>query len=193
MFTLNSSTKLIVPDPNKITIPEFRVLWERDKTKDKRNALEDLSFVYYVSDFKSPYVNGYSSTDLIEVVKKSFISQKGWKIETNINNAIKAYKILQETKTIKLFRAADNAIDKLIGYFDSVDLTGTEDEEGNMIMDDKVHDIAAKVMNNLQKVAPVANALEEARKKVEKELSVKENSIRGKGILKSRELPKNRR
>lgn len=185
MFTLNSSTKLIIPSPNKLLIKEFKAIWNKDKTKDKHVALEELSFIYYVSDFKSPYVNGYSSGDLYKIVQESFISDKKWKVTKDIKDAIAKYKELQETKTIKLFKAADRAIDNLINYFDGVKL---ED-----IDEDKRHDIAAKIMNNLQKVAPVASAIEETRKKVEKELLVKESSIKGKGILKSRELPRNKR
>lgn len=196
MFTLNSSTKLIIPDPNKLMITEFKKIWDLDKTKDKKNALENLSYIYYVSDFKSPYVNAYSPEDLPSIVKEAFISQKNWKVTKNIEDGIKAYKELQKTKTIKLFEAADRAVNNLIKYFDTVDLSERviTDEEGNETTDDKVHDIAAKVMSNLQKIGPVATAIEEARKRVEKELAVKDtSSVRGKGILKSRELPKNKR
>lgn len=190
MFTLNSSTKLIVPDPNKLLIPEFEKIWSRDKTKDKRNALENLSYIYYLCDFKSPYANAYSPEDLPVVVRESFITQKNWRVSKEIQAGIDAYKKLQDTKTIKLFKAADKAIDNLITYFDSVDLSkvGIDDENP-----DKVHDVAAKVMGNIQKVGPVATALEEARKRVEKELTIKGNSIKGKGTLRSRELPRNKR
>ena len=185
MFTLNAVTKLIIPDPNKLLIPEFKLIWDNDKSNDKKLALEELSYIYYISDFKSPYVNAYPSGKLEEIVKEAFISNVKWKPSKDIQKAITKYKELQETKTIKLFQAADKAIDNLIKYFDEIKLEEIED--------DKRHDIAAKVMNNLKQVAPVSSAIEEARKKVEKELSVKESSIRGKGTLKSRELPKNRR
>ena len=75
--------------------------------------------------------------------------------------------------------------DQLVKLFDDIKLESIDE--------DRKHDIATKIMNNLQKVAPVATALEEARKKVEKELNIKESAIRGKGTLRSRELPRNKR
>jgi len=185
MFTLNSSTKLIIPDPNKMQIAAFKALWDKDKTNDKKYALENLSYIYYICDFKSPYVNAYPSGELEKRVQKEFITKKGWKEDKYIKAAISKYKELQETKTLKLFQAAERAVDNLIKYFDEVKL---ED-----IGDERKHEIAGKVMTNLSKVAPLATALEEARKKVEKELNIKESAIRGKGTLRSRELPKNRR
>lgn len=192
MFAIDNKTGLIIPNPNKLIIPEFKKIWERDKSKSKSTALAELSYVYFICDFKSPYLNSYIGEELKSTVKGAFITSKTWKEDKVIKEAIAKYNRLQETKTIKLFRASEKALDELTAYFDTISLKD-ETVNGVVVVDPKKHDKAAKLMSNLQKVAATAASIEEARKKVEKDVSLKDNKLRGKGTIKSREMPKSRR
>ena len=111
---------------NKVTftieallVKEFKIIWDRDHNRDKRNAIEELAYVFFSIDFKSPYMS-YESSIRKEKIKKSCISRIRWKDDdVVILNAIKRYDELQQTPSLKLVRAAQSSIDKLEVYFKS--------------------------------------------------------------------------
>ena len=43
--------------PEALTIKEFKDLWDRDKSAHKEMAVEDLSYVFYMTDYKSVYMS----------------------------------------------------------------------------------------------------------------------------------------
>lgn len=45
----------VTPTPEALLIPEFKTIWDRDKTKDKDRALQELLFVYAYADTRSDY------------------------------------------------------------------------------------------------------------------------------------------
>ena len=54
LFDLRDFTVTI--SPKALMVPEFKALWDRDKSNNKSTALSELAYVYYLSDFKSPYL-----------------------------------------------------------------------------------------------------------------------------------------
>ena len=54
LFELDKNGKLELA-PQAILIKEFKVLWERDKSKNKKIASFELVFVYYMMHWRSPY------------------------------------------------------------------------------------------------------------------------------------------
>ena len=45
----------VIVHPEALLIQSFKLLWDRDKSKDKARALKELAYVYFMTDFKSPY------------------------------------------------------------------------------------------------------------------------------------------
>lgn len=113
LFQLQSNQVII--DPNILVIPEFKKIWDSDKTKTKDTAYKALSYVYFMADFESPYGNGPSQQRHNTIVD-DFIREKDWKPTKDIEAAISKYKALTETPAMRLVYATREALDKMCIY-----------------------------------------------------------------------------
>ena len=168
----------VVLHPDSVAIPPFRELWERDKTKHKHKATQELSYVYFVCDFKSPYAI-YNEKERPRKVKSDFIKDSDWEEDDLVKDAMKKYNEFQETYTMKFFYSARGLSEKLQAYFDEVDFA-VMDEKGKPVYS------AKDAMANLQKVGDVIESLNKVEDKVKKEIDDKAK-IKGKKQIRSRE------
>ena len=49
-------------NPTALWIPEFKKIWNRDKTVEKVKASNEISYIVFMHDFMSPY-RDYSEVD----------------------------------------------------------------------------------------------------------------------------------
>ena len=56
IFDVINNVPIITPEA-LYSISEFRVLWDRDKTKDKSKAQKEFAYIYHMADPKSIYAN----------------------------------------------------------------------------------------------------------------------------------------
>ena len=59
-----------------LLIPELKVIWDADKTKDKSKAVTKLSYIYFLCDFKSPYVLSVPPESLKSTVGRDFMEDE---------------------------------------------------------------------------------------------------------------------
>ena len=151
----------VVLTPEGLAVPAFKVLWDKDKSKDKSRALDEIKYVVFLVDpIKSPY------KDIDELTKESVIKtdifkDSGWEPSQDVLNAIEKYTELRYTTTLKVLRSAKTAVEQLAGYFSAVNFT-EKDSWGKPLY--SVNDLAA----NLGKVGTIVksiNILEEAAKR----------------------------
>jgi len=90
-------------NPSSLTIPEFKIIWDRDKTKDKVNATKELTYITFICDnsHDNPYRN-YSGTDRHDILIKDFPIT----VDTTISIAIEKYKLLSTTRYERVVQAA---------------------------------------------------------------------------------------
>jgi len=182
MFDLKQNKVIVKPE--YLLIPEFKKIWDSDSSIGKTKALENFTYIYFVIDFKSPYKKSYPDSMIKGVVRKEVLKKPKWKETKNVKDAINVYKELQYTKSLKTLDAANNALDQV----------------GNYLQDFKIDDLAEtskdrtinNVLSYIEKLPRVLAAIETARSKVEKEITLKSKDIRGKGTVRARELPKKR-
>lgn len=165
MFKLENN--VIKMDTNILNIPALKVLWDRDKTKDKDNAKKELSYVYYLADYHSPYQN-IPEEMRSDKIREEFIKDKKWKEDKEVQEAIKIYMELQETATMRLLKSARIAVDRLADYFKE-----SEPEDKNYT-------------SNLEKLGKIIESINKLDQQVKKE-QTDETRIRGGGELKYRE------
>lgn len=147
MFDLDNNVVVISPD--KLALPFFKVIWDRDKSKDKQIAYKELSYVFYYCDYKSPYSN------LPEEKRKSVISvdiirDNKWKPDKEIIEACKKYKELTETSEMRLLKAWENKIDEVATF-----LTTTQITEDNLVSQLKSGTDMEKIITSVQKLREV--------------------------------------
>ena len=139
-----------VPSPYAKTLIEFKDL----KT-------EELAFVYFMVDHRSPFAIYEWEQRLIEV-KNSIFGDKKWSTSTKVLGACDKYDKLIETSAIRLLKAATESVVKLEKYFRTVDLT---------LMDDNGKPIyhAKDLISNLEKMGKVVDGLSKLEDIVKRE------------------------
>ena len=145
----------VIPSPYALTIPEFKVL-----------KPEELSFVYFFTDYQSPY-SPYGEEERLIKLKNDL----GVSPNPKVRAAILKYKELSETAAMKLLKAARVSIVKLEAYFKDVDLT---------LLDDKDKPIyhAKDLVMNLSNMGKLVASLDELEEIVQKQQQ-KNNPNRG--------------
>lgn len=168
--------ELVINNPNVLAVPEFRVIWERDKDSDKENAVKDLSYVVFLCDesLHNPY-RAYKELDREATLKKDFIGDINWVPDKELQAAIDKYREATETTISRLLVGAKSAAEKLAEYFHNVDFS-LLDAQGKPIYS------AREVSTNIGSVGNIVkslNSLEEMVRKEQLETSV----VRGGGEI----------
>jgi hypothetical protein len=103
-----------------LAIPAFKVLWDRDKSKGKGIALNEIKYVVFLCDhMKSPYKD-FPEYEKEDIIKKDVFGD-GWKPDECVKTACEAFISMTETPTMRLLRASKSAVDKLAIYLETVD------------------------------------------------------------------------
>ena len=151
----------VIMNPTILWIPEFKALWDRDKTKHKGNAVKEISYIVFLYSFKSPYL-AYSEKDRKIKILQDYFDGKKWEPDELVKAAIKRYNDLQETATTRLLNASLRLCDKVTEYFDSIDFN-EKDKLGKPI-----HSLN-DVVKNMKDVGPVVKSLETLKDQVLRE------------------------
>jgi hypothetical protein len=140
-----------IPSAYTLTITEFKGL----KT-------EELAFVYFMVDHRSPFAV-YEWKQRLNEVKNSIFGEKSkFKPSLKILEACDKYEMLIETSAVRLLKAAKESVVKLEKYFRDIDLT-LVDDNGRPIFH------AKDLINNLEKMGKVVDGLTRLEDIVKKE------------------------
>lgn len=176
IFTLKESKVII--DPAALVVPEMKAIWDRDKSKDKTIAYQELSYIFFCGWIKSPYRN-MAPIDKEHNIKKDYIKDSKWKPDKAIQDAILKWEKFQETPSMRFLKSASFACEKLIEYFDSIDWTERNDKGMSVYK-------LSEVVSALSKVDDIRSSLQKLAEKVELESATK--SVRGGGDINRREV-----
>jgi len=149
IFDVINNVPIVTPEA-LYSLDEFRVLWDRDKTKDKSKAQKEFAYIYHMADPKSIYANlaKYNKKDVIidDLFKGAFVEDE------EVLDAIKKYRELRETPALRLLKSSITACDKLSEYFENIDFT-LKDLNGKLVY------TAKDVAINLEKVGNIRESL----------------------------------
>lgn len=90
----------IVPDPEVHLIPEFAALYKRDRSKSKQGCIQQLAYIYFMYDHKSPYAI-YAKEERMQRVVKDLGLPGGYEPDAKVESAIQKYLEFAQTPTIK--------------------------------------------------------------------------------------------
>lgn len=178
----------IIIEPEIKLIPEFKRLIMRDKDRQKRNALTELAYVYFKTDYRSPYYI-YPPEEREARIKKDLQLPEDFKEDLPIKRACIRYEEMQQTPAIQSLKSLReslyvslSAIDYMKNYLNSLMVnSGNIDDNENVEVDPTE---LIKQVNELLKLSnniPSAIAtLEQVEEKVKKEQSDKRR-IKGGG------------
>jgi hypothetical protein len=170
------NNKLII-SPEDVLIPEVNLIWERDKSKDKEVARQELTYIYLISDWNSIYRN-YPEAHKDTIIRKDFIKIPKWEPDKAVKEAIKRLEDHQNqsSNSMRLLKSTKNAVEKLSEYFDGIDFT-ERDEKGQPVY--KINEVTRAMESS----GKVLQSLETLTEKVEKERSMSSSKIIGGGSI----------
>ena len=172
---------VVTVSPQALLIPEFKKIWDDDSTNDKSVALKQLAYVYYISDFKSPYLLSSNPDQVAKLIAKDFMKDEDYVPTSEVMLAIDKYKSLQETPSMRLLSASLSTIHNLSTYLENVNLE-ERDDRGKPIY--KPNDVTG----SLSKIGGIVESLTKVREQVEKEIT-KAGTLRGQRRKGNREDP----
>jgi len=160
----------VVPNPDIIAIPFLKVIWDRDKTKEKLKALKEYAYIALMCDYYSPYRDIAENEKSSLIIEDLFGSESNWEPDKKILEAIEKYKKLQETRHLRMLRSLEHIEDQITAYNYSVDLLA-KDDLGRPLYN------MTDVVRNSEKVGNIIKSLALVEKQVEREMS--EQTTRG--------------
>jgi hypothetical protein len=166
----------VILKASSLAIPEFKKIWDNDKDKLKKNAYNKLSYVVFLCDMSldNPYRN-YADQDREITLKRDFFHDENINVEEDISDAIRKYRELQETVSVRMLRAAKKAADKLSEYFETINFKEV-DKMGKPVYS------ARDVASNLKEIGGIVKSLSILEDQVRREQATG-GKIRGGGEI----------
>ena len=169
----------VVISPEALTIKEFKYIWDADNSKDKVFSVEDLSYVGFFCNRKSPYRN--YDIDIREgKIISDIITRKNWKPDATIKAACEKFRDLTKTASSGLLEDAEYGLYKFRKYLKDTADKLADDEEGK---------IANMYLKNIKEIEAQLKVIDGLKERVDKE-SQDQGRIWGGGKLGNREIPK---
>ena len=175
LFSIEENQVIISPELR--IVPQFKKIITRDKDRYKRLALLELAYIYFMYDYKSPYMN-ISEVDRHAQIVKHLKLPEGWSIDNDLKEAVNQYLEFQETPSIKALKSTRNA---LLNASKVIDVMNHTTEQALLDNDMVVAiDTTEKLLTLADKLPKTINTIVTLEEKVQKEQH--ENSkVRGGG------------
>lgn len=129
LFTIENSQPCVTAE--SLLIPEFKVLWDRDKSKTKSKVNSEFAYIYFSTDYMSIYLS-YTKDVRDERLSQDFMNSKNYKPDSLVLAAMQKYDELQQTPTMNFLKAARSAMQSTEEYFMSIDYS-ERDAKGNAV------------------------------------------------------------
>lgn len=147
----NATNEVTVNEPEILLVKEFAALWDKnrnkckqDKTGEKRLlAYRELLYIWLMCDWASPYADYSEQERHTECLKDAELTEKEWS-DPVFREACRKYRELQNSsRSLKLIKSAEEVVDKITDYFDTLDLQERDPVTNKPIF--KVKDVMAEM------------------------------------------------
>lgn len=181
----NVTGKVELNTPEILLVREFAALMDvkRNKCKEdpegkyKLRAFREFTYIYLAIDWMSPYRDYYEQDRHQEALRDANITEEEFN-NPEFRAACRKYRALQdETRSIKLLKAAQNVIDKFVDYFNNIDVEERDEQTGKPIY--KTKDVMAEI-SSLHKVHEELVILEsQVKKEISETSSIRAGAVDG--------------
>ena len=114
-------------EPEALLLMPFKKIWERDKSKDKNRAMQELGFVYFVCDPRSDYQYLIDLDTRMDAVKQGEGLPTDWTPDQTVKEAMEFYSSFKPTSAL-LLEDTRFAVDKLREHLKNLDLAAVDDK-----------------------------------------------------------------
>lgn len=160
----------IVIAPEAYALKPFKVIWDRDTSKDKSVALQELAFVYFYADPRSDYMYLVNDDERLDAIRLGEGLSSDWKPDKELDKAIEFYKSFKPMSAM-LLEDTYYMIDKLRHRMRNVDYD-ERDEKGKPIY------TFESVTKTINQIPALIKTLGEAMDRVNKEI-IEQEKARG--------------
>lgn len=164
----------LIITPEALSLKPFKRIWDRDKSDDKRKAIQDLSYIYFFSDPRSDYQYIIDKDDRKKAIMEGEGINKQWNPDKTILEGIKLYESMQPVSAL-LLKDTRNLVDRLRNYLQNIDLEAV-DKNGKPIF--ALNTLTATI----GQIPQLVTKLKEAEIAVAKDIN-EQSKARGQGDL----------
>ena len=159
--------RVVKPTDEVLQVSPFREIWERDTSPNKEVALQEFSFIEFMtSALKTNPYRGYAEDRKAEVVKRDIVKVEGWSPDILVLKGMEKVKEFQKdgSESYSLYLSALVAKNKLQDFFNTFNMNKVNMKTGAPIY--KPKDITAA----LQDLDRTIVSLQSLERKVEEDL-----------------------
>ncbi len=137
--------------PEALTLKPFKKLWERDKSKTKEKAMQELSFLYFYCDPRSDYQYITDDEDRLNAVREGIGFPETWKPDAQITLAIEFYRTF-DTSAALLLKMAANGVNKVQAALDDMTPSDTKSLKEYLLIMKMIPEVAAMIQEAEKKL-----------------------------------------
>lgn len=176
----------VVIDDGVLRIPEFKVLWERDDSPNKKRANAELDFIYAICDYRSSYRRSYRDEELLEAVTNDFMFRFAkWEVDSEMTEAMKKYNELRDTSSFKDYKAIDKSMGQIRHLCNTFAIPEVNSEDGIGIKERL--EIAKLHLDLVSRYESAVTAMVAIKKKVEEDVQQMESKNSSRTKVRDRE------
>lgn len=157
-------------DPEALLLKPFKKIWDRDRSKDKNRALQELGFIYFVCDPRSDYQYLVDMEVRQEAVKQGEGLPEKWEPDASVKIAMEFYSSFKPTSAL-LLEDTRIAVDKLRAYLKEIDLHSVDDKGK------PIHTLNT-VTSTIKQIPDLIKGLDEAERAVSRDV-IEAGKVRG--------------
>lgn len=145
-----------------LTLKPFKIIWNRDKSKEKDKAISELSYIYFFADPRSDYQLYLDEEERSETIKRDLGLNDKWKPDKDLKRAIEFYKSFKPLSSL-LLEDTRILVDNLRNYLRTTDLS-ERDDKGKPIYTPNI------ITATVKQIPDLIKSLDEAEKALYSEL-----------------------
>lgn len=157
-------------EPEALLLQPFKALWDRDKSKDKSKAMQELAVIYFMEDPRSDYQYLVDREVRLSEIIKGLGLKENWKPDAAIEKAMQFYSSFKPASA-GLLEDTRYAINKLREMLRNIDL---DERDKN---DKPVHTLSS-ITSTIKQIPALVKDLDEAERTLSKDI-IAEAKARG--------------
>jgi hypothetical protein len=120
IFELESNYPILQAE--LLVVPEFKKIWDRDKTKGKDKAKTELAYIYFMLDVKSAYL-AYSEEKMEKKICQDLFGKDSYTPDQDLVKAMARFQEFAETPSTGLLKDARTSVNEVRKFLRTVDLS----------------------------------------------------------------------
>jgi hypothetical protein len=155
----------------ELSIPVFKKIYDNDKSKEKLDAFNKISYVIFMYKWDSPYAAYIDTETRNRIIKKDIFGDENWEPDQVVKEAIKRYTDFLYTFSLRFLDQNMLGAKKLMEFYELVNWEEV-DKTG------KFKYSARDLASNLKEAGNILKSLESLKEQVRKE-ELETTNIRG--------------